>query len=72
MNTRRLAIALSLLALAACAEVSTPTGIAAGEAAASQDGGLVVGSGNRSGQDSTSNQSPTAAGDGGLVVGSGN
>jgi hypothetical protein len=73
MKMRRLAIALSLLVFSACGEASTPTGIAADDVTVAQDGGLVVGSGNRSGQDSTATkQESSAAGGGGLVVGSGN
>jgi hypothetical protein len=72
MKMRRLAIALPLIAFAACEEAFTPTGVAVDDVTVSQDGGLVVGSGNRRGQDSTVNNQSSTAGDGGLVVGSGN
>lgn len=69
MKMRRLSLVAGLIAMAACGS-SSPTGSTAAGSGAHQDGGLVLGSGNRS--DSTSTGQQSTQGDGGLVLGSGN
>jgi hypothetical protein len=67
--TRRIAILATLFVAGACT-TSSPTAATADDARASQDGGLVLGSGNRS--DSTGTGQQSTQGNGGLVLGSGN
>lgn len=69
MTIRRIPLLAALVLAGACAD-STPTAPSAAEARAHQDGGLVLGSGNRS--DSTGTGQQSTQGDGGLVLGSGN
>lgn len=73
MKIHRFSIALSLFAFAACTAAPTPTNSTADGVTASQDGGLDVGSGNRSGADSaaTTQESSTAREGGGVMLGSG-
>lgn len=71
MKIRHIAAALCALTLAACG--TAPTAISPDSATIARDGGLVVGSGHRSGEDSTTTtkSEPATQVDGGLVVGSG-
>lgn len=69
MVIRRILILAGLLVTAACT-AGTPTAATAADTRAHQDGGLVLGSGNRS--DSTGTGQQSTQGDGGLVLGSGN
>jgi hypothetical protein len=67
--TRRIPVLAALLVTGACT-AGTPTATTAEGARAHQDGGLVLGSGNRS--DSTGTGQQSTQEDGGLVLGSGN
>ena len=67
--TRRILPLAALLIAGACT-TSSPTAATAEGASASRDGGLVLGSGNRS--DTTGTGQQSTQGDGGLVLGSGN
>lgn len=71
MKMRYVAAALCLLGLSAC--VDAPTAISSDGLSIARDGGLVVGSGHRDGQDSTTTtkSEPAIGKDGGLIVGSG-
>jgi hypothetical protein len=70
MKMRRVPLFAGLIAMAACGSSSAPTEPTAVQSDARQDGGLVLGSGNRS--DSTRTGEASAQDDGGLVLGSGN
>ena len=69
MTMRRIPLLGALAFLAAC-QSPTPTAPTALGAGAHEDGGLVLGSGNRTDSTSTGQQSAQEAG--GLVLGSGN